>query len=91
MKPCVWNVTQGTRFETYAITGLPQSTDICVNGAAAHLVDPGDLVIVACFGSIEEAELSTFKPRVVFVDENNRSRGQRDEVPGPRMAPVDFV
>ena len=48
----VWNVTRGTRFETYAITGLPNSTDVCVNGAAAHLVEPGDTVIIACFGWI---------------------------------------
>jgi L-aspartate-alpha-decarboxylase len=44
---CVWNVTNGNRFETYAVEGPPDSGVICVNGAAAHLVDPGDLVIIA--------------------------------------------
>lgn len=87
----VWNVTQGTRFETYAITGLPDSGDICINGAAAHLVNPGDIVIIACFGHIEEAEMKSFKPKVVFVDSQNRSRGSRAEVPGPLLSPVEFV
>ena len=44
---CVWNVTNGNRFETYAVEGLADSGVVCVNGAAAHLVRPGDVVIVA--------------------------------------------
>src|SRR5207237_3814183 len=46
---CVWNVTNGNRFETYAVEGPPDSGVICVNGAAAHLVNPGALVIIAAF------------------------------------------
>src|SRR5439155_19497786 len=52
---CVWNVTSGTRFETYAVEGEADSGVICVNGAAAHLVRPGDLIIIAAFTWLEEA------------------------------------
>lgn len=86
----VWNVTNGNRFETYAITGLPNSRDICVNGAAAHLVKPGDAVIIACFGFFSEAELVGFKPRLVFVDGENRLKPARPEVPGPQKNPDDL-
>ena len=51
---CVWNVTNGNRFETYAVEGPPDSGVICVNGAAAHLVPPGDLVIIAAFTWMDE-------------------------------------
>ena len=83
----VWNVTQGTRFETYAISGKPDSNDICVNGAAAHRVTPGDLVIIACFQYVESKELSKHKPTLVFVDENNEIVDIREEVPGPEEPP----
>ena len=76
---CVWNVTSGTRFETYAIEGLPGSTDICVNGAAAHLVTPGDIVIIATFTQITEEECRALIPTVVFVDERNRIKEIRPE------------
>ena len=49
----VWNVTRGTRLETYAILGEIGSNDVCINGAAAHLVRPGDIIIVATFGFIQ--------------------------------------
>ena len=81
----VWNVTSGTRFETYAITGLEDSSDICVNGAAAHLVKPGDVIIIACFMFVHEAEMASYAPRLVFVDQNNRMKPSRPEVPGPQM------
>ena len=67
----VWNVTSGTRFETYAIEGLQDSTDVCVNGAAAHLVTPGDVIIIASFIQLEEQRCAQYQPRVVFVDEKN--------------------
>ncbi len=79
----VWNVTSGTRFETYAISGEPNSTAICVNGAAAHLVTVGDLVIIASFVQIDDDHLASHKPKVVFVDAHNRVRHIRAEVPGP--------
>jgi aspartate 1-decarboxylase len=81
----IWNVTSGTRLETYAITGKPGSTDICINGAAAHLISPGDIVIIARFVHVEECDASSFKPTVVFVDENNRLKQIRDEIAGPRV------
>lgn len=79
----VWNVTRGTRFETYAITGERGKGNICVNGAAAHLAKPGDLVIVACFADVPEQLISTFRPTVVFVDQHNRPVHTGIEVPGP--------
>lgn len=75
----VWNVTAGTRFETYAITGEPGSTEICVNGAAAHLVTPGDLVIIATFSQVLEEDCANINPTVVFVDHFNRIKEMRPE------------
>ena len=56
-KVAVWNVTRGTRLETYALEGEAGSGVICINGAAAHLNQPGDLVILATFAEVEAAEL----------------------------------
>lgn len=80
----VWNVTRGTRLVTYAIRGEPGSGTVCVNGAAAHLCGQGDVVILATFCDLDEAELSRHRPRVVFLDAGNRIRaGDASEVPGP--------
>lgn len=68
----VWDVTRGTRLITYAMVGEPDSGIICVNGAGAHLVHPGDLVIVASFADMDEAEARSYKPVIVHVDEKNR-------------------
>ena len=78
---CVWNVTNGNRFETYAVEGGAGSGVICVNGAAAHLVRPGDLVIIAAFTWLEEEAARRHEPKVVFVDERNRIREKRSEIP----------
>jgi aspartate 1-decarboxylase len=83
-KVAVWNVTRGTRLETYALEGEAGSGLICVNGAAAHLNHPGDLVILATFVDVEEAESRRWKPVVVFVDEKNRIVSKGDELPGPQ-------
>ncbi len=82
----VWNVTRGTRLETYAILGEIGSSDVCINGAAAHLVRPGDVIIIATFGFLQEvnSELRIPEPRVVFVDANNRISHTGKEIPGPR-------
>jgi aspartate 1-decarboxylase len=82
----VWNVTNGNRFETYVVEGERDAGVICVNGAAAHLVRPGDLVIIAAFSWLEEDEARRHEPKVVFVDEHNRIRAKRPEVPGPLQA-----
>ena len=78
----IWNVTKGTRFETYAIRGPVGSRGMCVNGAAAHLASPGDIIIVAAFGFITEAQSRSFKPKAIFVDGDNRIAEQRTEEPG---------
>ena len=82
----VWNVTNGNRFETYVVEGERDKGEICVNGAAAHLVTPGDLVIIAAFAHMDEEAARRHEPKVVFVDEQNRIREKRAEVPGPKKA-----
>jgi aspartate 1-decarboxylase len=78
----VWNVTNGSRLETYAIEGEPGSGVICLNGAAARLVAPKDLVIIASFVNMPEAEAQQYEPKLVFVDEQNRMLPTRKEEPG---------
>ena len=68
----VWNITRGTRLQTYAIKGQRGSGVICINGAAAHLNKPGDMVILATFAELEESEARTFVPKVVLVDQQNK-------------------
>jgi aspartate 1-decarboxylase len=82
----VWNVTRGTRLTTYAIRGEPGSGVVCVNGAAAHLVHPGDLVIVATFVEMDDAQARAYRPKVVLVDGRNRIvEPDLKEVAGPRQ------
>lgn len=69
----VVNINNGERFETYAIEGAPGSGDMCLNGAAARLAQPGDLIIVITYAQYDEAELEGFEPTVVHVDEANRA------------------
>lgn len=78
----VWNVTNGSRFETYAIEGERGSGVVCVNGAAARLVAPRDLVIVASFVSMDAEEARQHEPKLVFVDERNRIVPTRKEKAG---------
>jgi aspartate 1-decarboxylase len=78
----VWNVTNGNRLETYAIEGEPGSGVICLNGAAARLVAPKDLVIIASFVAMKETEARNYEPKLVFVDEENRMLPTRKEVAG---------
>jgi aspartate 1-decarboxylase len=68
----VVDITNGARLETYAITGAAGSGVIGVNGAAAHLVHPGDLVIIITYAQVDEAERAAHRPRVVHVDADNR-------------------
>lgn len=70
----VVNVSNGARFETYAMRGREASGDIVINGAAARLVQPGDTVIIFSYASYEEAELETFEPLFIFVDAENRMK-----------------
>ncbi len=74
----VLDIDNGARFETYAIEGGPG--DVSLNGAAAHLVEPGDRVIVITYGSYDEAELATYAPQVVHVDEANQPIAEEEAV-----------
>lgn len=78
----VWDATNGSRLTTYAIPGPAGSGVVCVNGAAGLLVSPGDLVIVASFVELEDAEARAWNPRVVFVDAENRIAERRGELAG---------
>jgi aspartate 1-decarboxylase len=78
----VWNVTNGARFQTYAIAGRPGSGTICVNGAAAHLVDRGNLIIIASWIEIREDEARQHQPHLIFVDESNLPLSKDRENPG---------
>src|SRR5262249_43879863 len=81
----IWNVTNGSRITTYAMAGRPGSGVICINGAAAHLMRPGDVVIIAAFAILEQSEARDWKPSVVMVDGANRIKGALSrESAGPR-------
>ena len=84
----IWNRSNGSRLETYALEAPAGSGVICVNGAAAHHAKPGDIVIIATFVETnDDAEAHAWKPVVVHVDANNRivSMGNEpDEIPGPQ-------
>jgi aspartate 1-decarboxylase len=75
------DVTNGARLTTYVIPGERGSGVVNVNGAAAHLVHPGDVVILIAYGLLDDAEARTRRPRVVFVDSRNR-RVSLDDDPG---------
>ncbi|WP_186032126.1 aspartate 1-decarboxylase [Burkholderia gladioli] len=79
----VWNVNNGERLTTYAIRGERGSGMISLNGSAARRAQLGDLVIIAAFALVDDEEVlaGRAKPRLVFVDENNRMKGTRDYVP----------
>ncbi|HEX6417605.1 MAG TPA: aspartate 1-decarboxylase [Acidimicrobiales bacterium] len=68
----VVDIDNGARLETYAIAGVRGSGDLCLNGAAARLVQPGDRVIVISYADYDEAELDGYSPRIVHVDTANR-------------------
>jgi len=72
----VWDITRGTRILTYAITGERGSGVLCINGAGAHLVNAGDLVIVATFTEMDDATAKNHRPKIVLVDEKNRVQRQ---------------
>ena len=83
----IYNCTNGERFATYVIVGRPG--EICVNGAAARLVQPGDVLIIAAYAQLDADEAAGHSPTVVYVDEHNAITEiktawdePRDEVPG---------
>jgi aspartate 1-decarboxylase len=74
----VVDVTNGARLTTYAIAGAAGTGQLCINGAAAHLIHPGDVVILIAYGLLSDAEARTYSPHVVLVDARNRivARGE---------------
>ncbi len=86
----VYNITNGSRFETYVIKGQRGSGTVCINGAAAHLAGPGDLVIIASYAWMEEQEMLSRQPRVVLVDRKNRIKKVRDHFPAPEARGLDL-
>ena len=68
----VVNITNGNRLVTYVIEGPRGNGDVCLNGAAARLVSPGDKVIIISYAQYAEEELSHFSPSIVFVDKKNK-------------------
>jgi aspartate 1-decarboxylase len=88
----VLDIDNGARFETYAIAG--QHGEVCLNGAAARLVQPGDKVIVLTYADYEDAELDGFVPLVVHVDAANRMvagpGGRPEDAAGPGGRPEEI-
>jgi aspartate 1-decarboxylase len=76
-----WNINNGQRFTTYALRAQEGSGIISVNGSAAHRAQPGDLVIIAAFAGLSEAELAVFKPTMVYVDRDNRMTHTNHSIP----------
>jgi aspartate 1-decarboxylase len=70
----IWNCTNGNRLTTYVIEGERGERQICVNGAAAHLMKPGDLVIIASWTDVPDSDARSFESKRVFVDHDNGIR-----------------
>nr|WP_269329732.1 aspartate 1-decarboxylase [Kineosporia babensis] len=87
----VVDITNGARIETYVITGAAGSGQICINGAAAHLVKPDDLVIIISYLLADDTELLTHEPRVVHVDADNRIVALGNDPAQPVPGAVDQI
>jgi aspartate 1-decarboxylase len=77
----IYNITNGERFTTYAIRAEDNSGIISVNGAAAHKANPDDMIIIAAYVGLDQKELATFKPKLVYVDEQNRITHTSNTIP----------
>jgi len=71
-KVVVGDLSNGARFTTYAIVGKKKTGVICVNGAAAKLVNVGDKIIIMCFSLLDEKEIKKHKPKIIYVNEKNK-------------------
>lgn len=80
-KISIYNVTNGERFDTYAISGEKGSKIISVNGAAAHKANPGDCLIICAYAEFDESELANFKPTLIYLDENNNIKRTGSFIP----------
>ncbi|MGA7298251.1 MAG: aspartate 1-decarboxylase, partial [Rhodanobacteraceae bacterium] len=76
-----WNINSGQRFVTYALRAEEGSGIISVNGSAARSVQTGDLIIIAAFVHLDEAELENYQPTCVYVDKNNRMTHSNRSIP----------
>ena len=81
----VYVIDNGERFSTYAIKGERGSGMISLNGAAARRAQKGDLVIIATYGMLDDTEVATFQPKLVFVDDDNRMVEKRGFIPTQAM------
>ncbi len=77
----IYNVSNGERFTTYVILAEPGSGTISMNGAAARRVQVGDSVIIAAYGQYTEAELANFKPKLVYLNEDNTVERSTNTIP----------
>jgi aspartate 1-decarboxylase len=77
----IWNVTNGERLVTYAIRADENSGIISINGSAARRAAPGDVIIIASYAQLSEAEAATFKPTLVYVDDKNRLSHVKNSIP----------
>ena len=77
----IYNITNGERFTTYAIRAEDHSGIISINGAAAHKAEPEDVIIIAAYIQLDQRELASFKPTLVYLDENNRISHTRNTIP----------
>ncbi|MES9970535.1 MAG: aspartate 1-decarboxylase [Candidatus Thiodiazotropha sp.] len=77
----IYNVTNGERFTTYAILAEAGSRVISVNGAAAHKADPGDRIIICAYAGLESEEMASFKPSLVYLNEDNKVVGTGNAIP----------
>ena len=73
----IYNINNGARFDTYAIAGPAGKGEICLNGAAARMGAPGDLIIIATYAIYDAVETVGHKPEIVLVDSQNRKRNER--------------
>jgi aspartate 1-decarboxylase len=77
----IYNLNNGERFTTYAIRAQAGSRIISINGAAAHKADPGDRVIICAYAELAQHEVANFKPKLVYLDADNRITRTSDQIP----------
>jgi len=77
----IYNITNGERFTTYAIRAEDHSGIISINGAAAHKADPADIIIIAAYVQLDQHELATYKPILVYLNEENKISHTSNTIP----------
>ncbi len=77
----IYNIANGERFTTYAIEAEAGSRVISINGAAAHKASPGDRVIICAYAGLDQSELASFKPSLVYLNEKNQVLRTGDQIP----------